>query len=615
MKRNIKNGIMIGIIILAIVGIFLTMNYAKNHTSNEIGMSGNPPSMANNNGTPPSMPENNSNSEQKNGDRMMPPLNDRQNRKDRNMPDITNGNESTNNNSNSQNTPPEMPGNGMTPPDMNSNSGASSSLSSTYYVVFGILSFIIASLVMYLIMSKMNKKSFRETFADTDKKIIDVLGVVILTGGLTFLSGVITNNYFLTNTNNMGMGGSNSSMPGNTSGSITYSANKEITSNESITSGTYTSSTADENVISASGEVKATLSNIEVTKTGDSDGGDNTSFYGTNSAILAKDGATLNIENVKVTTNATGANGVFSYGGSATTNNSNSDGTTINISDSIITTTKDNSGGIMTTGGGVMNATNLTVNTSGTSSAAIRSDRGGGTVTVNKGTYKTTGQGSPSIYSTADITVNDATLIATASEGVVIEGKNKVTLNNCELTDTNNKLNGQSTTYKNIFLYQSMSGDAASGNSEFTAKNSKITTNKGDSFYVTNTTATINLENNNIINNDSDGNFLRIQKDSWGNSGSNGGDVTLNMISQNAIGNIVVDSISTLKMVMKTNSYFEGIINGDNQVKSIELTLDSTSKIKLTGDSYVTSFTNADTTNSNIDFNGYKLYVNGKAIN
>lgn len=38
-------------------------------------------------------------------------------------------------------------------------------------------------------------------------------------------------------------------------------------------------------------------------------------------------------------------------------------------------------------------------------------------------------------------------------------------------------------------------------------------------------------------------------------------------------------------------------------------------KIKLTGDSYVTSLEDDDTTYSNIDFNGYKLYVNGVAIN
>ena len=36
----------------------------------------------------------------------------------------------------------------------------------------------------------------------------------------------------------------------------------------------------------------------------------------------------------------------------------------------------------------------------------------------------------------------------------------------------------------------------------FTASNSMITTNKGDTLYITNTTATINLTNNKIINND-----------------------------------------------------------------------------------------------------------------
>lgn len=404
------------------------------------------------------------------------------------------------------------------------------------------------------------------------------------------------------------------SQQGSSSSPTSYSSAKEITSDEEITSGKFTSSKADENAISASGNIKATLSNITVTKTGDSDGGDNTSFYGTNSAIIAKGGANLTIKNATITTDANGANGVFSYGGSATTNNSSSDGTTVNISDSTITTKKNNAGGIMTTGGGTMNAENLTINTAGTSSAAIRSDRGGGTVTVNKGTYKTTGQGSPTIYSTADITVKNATLTATASEGVVIEGKNSVTLENVDLTDTNNTLNGQSTTYKNIFLYQSMSGDAASGKAVFTSKDSTITTNKGDSFYVTNTTAEINLENNKIVNNDASGNFLRIQKDSWGKSGSNGGTVTLNLADQSATGNIVVDSISSLTMSLKNGSVFKGAINSAN-AGTVSLSLDKSSTLTLTGDTYIKSLTNADSTNSNINFNGYKLYVNGTAIN
>ena len=440
-----------------------------------------------------------------------------------------------------------------------------------------------------------------------------IITIVVLVAILSVLWILIINNTSNNNSNNSNSNSSNNNGgPGinNNSSSATYSAVKEITKDEDITSGEYKSTNSDENAISVSGEVKSTLSGITVSKAGDSDGGDNTSFYGTNSAIIAKGGANVTIKNANITTDATGANGVFSYGGSATTNNSSSDNTTINISDSTITTSKDNSGGIMTTGGGIMNATNLTITTAGTSSAAIRSDRGGGTVTVNKGTYKTTGKGSPAIYSTADITVKNATLISTSSEGAIIEGKNSITLENVELTDTNNQLNGQSTTYKNIFLYQSMSGDAAEGKAVFTSKNSTITTNKGDSFYVTNTTAEINLENNKIVNNDSTGNFLRIQKDSWGNSGSNGGTVTLNLINQEANGNIVVDSISKLTMKLSNGSTFKGAINNSNEGE-VSLTLDKSSSITLTGDTYIKSLTNADSSNSNINLNGYKLYVNG----
>lgn len=51
-------------------------------------------------------------------------------------------------------------------------------------------------------------------------------------------------------------------------------------------------------------------------------------------------------------------------------------------------------------------------------------------------------------------------------------------------------------------------------------------------------------------------------------------------------------------------------INADNTAKQITLKIDSQSKITLTGDTYVTSLEDADTTYSNINFNGHKLYVN-----
>ena len=508
---------------------------------------------------------------------------------------------------NFSNNPPEMPNNNMQMPGQNTNTASSKEIGTTYYIVFAVEALVISSLAIYLVMSNLNKRNIKETFENKDKIIIYILGTLLGTGVLTYSFGAITTNYFLNS--------SNTTEKGNGNSNIEYASKNEIKETKTVENEEYSSSEKDENALLIDGDITVDLNNITVEKTGSSDGGDNTSFYGTNSAIITKNGAKVSIKNSTITTDATGANGVFSYGGSATTNNSSNDGTTIEISDSKITTSQDNSGGIMTTGGGTMIANNLEITTGGTSSAAIRTDRGGGTVTVNKGTYKTTGKGSPSIYSTADITVNDATLIATASEGIVIEGKNKVTINNCDLTDTNNELNGQSTTYKNIFIYQSMSGDAATGEVLFNATDSKITTNKGDTFYITNTTATITLTNNEIKNNDSTGAFLRAQKDSWGNSGSNGGDVTLIMNNQKSFGDIIIDSISTLTMTMKESSYYEGTINSDNNAKSIILNLDATSSIKLTGNSYITELNNEVSNNSNIDFNGYKLYVNGTAIN
>ena len=389
---------------------------------------------------------------------------------------------------------------------------------------------------------------------------------------------------------------------GKSSGSsAAYSGASTITSSTTSSGQSYNSTTAGQNALLVSGGT-STLTSPVVTKSGSPSGSsDDYDFYGANAAVLVYNGAMLNIEGGNVTTDANYASAVFAYGTGV-----------INISDTVIRTSARNSGGLMVTGGGTLTANNLTVTTSGNSSAAIRSDRGGGTLTVNGGTYTVSGTGSPAIYSTADITVNDATLISTASEGVVVEGKNSVILNNVTLTDTNTTHNGKSTTDKNIFLYQSMSGDASVGTSSFTAADSTITTNRGDTFYITNTTASITLKNNTIVNNDGD--FLRAESAAWGSSGSNGGIVTLTLNDQDVDGDIVIDSISTLDMSLSSGSSYAGTINGDNTAKSIALTLDQTSSITLTGDSYVTSLANADSSNSNIFLNGYHLYVNGTAV-
>ena len=406
--------------------------------------------------------------------------------------------------------------------------------------------------------------------------------------------------------------------PGSSSSSsVTYAAGTEITSDTTQTGGTYASTTSDENALIVSGAT-VTVSNATVTKSGSSDGGDNCNFYGLNAAVLAKDGAVLTITGATITTDASGANGVFCYGGNGGTNGAAGDGTTVYISDSTITTTGSGSGGIMTTGGGITYATDCTITTSGASSAPIRTDRGGGEVYVDGGTYTSNGLGSPAIYSTADIEVSNATLISNLSEGVCIEGKNSITLTDCDLTANNTKTNGNATFLDTIMIYQSMSGDADSGTSAFTMTGGTLTSKSGHVFHVTNTNAVITLSGVTIVNEDAANVLLSVCDDGWSGAANI---ATLKASAQALEGTILVGDNSTLTLELTNGSTFVGCISGSitnakgstvsTEVGTVSVTLDATSTWTLTADTYVTSFSgNA----ANVISNGYTLYVNGVAL-
>ena len=402
------------------------------------------------------------------------------------------------------------------------------------------------------------------------------------------------------------------------SSDFTYTGATEITAAQETTDGIYLSDAYDENALLIDTAEAVTLNNPTVTKGGDSDGGDNCSFYGLNAAVLAKGGATVTITGGTVESDADGANGVFSYGGNGGRNGAAGDGTTVNISDTVITTTGNNAGGIMTTGGGITNAANLTVTTGGRSSAAIRTDRGGGTVSVTSGSYTTGGLGSPALYSTADITVEDALLVSTLSEGVCIEGKNTVTLKNCDLTASNTQCNGNATFLDTIMIYQSMSGDADSGTSAFTMTGGSLTSKNGHVFHVTNTHAIISLENVAISNEDSEGVLLSVCDDGWNGAENN---AELFAASQQLEGCILVGSNSKFSLTLTGGSGFAGSISGDIQnssgttvstaVGEVSVTLDDTSTWTLTADTHITSFTGSA---SQVISNGYQLYVDGIAL-
>ena len=391
------------------------------------------------------------------------------------------------------------------------------------------------------------------------------------------------------------------------SSQVTQGSSANTISEDGAYSGTaYTSTGDDENALRVDGAT-VTLDGITVDKsTGATSNTENGDFYGVNATLLATNGANVTITNAKVTSSAQNGNGVFSYGS----------GTTVNISESTITTTADNSGGIQTTGGGTTNASNLTVTTSGNSSAAIRSDRGGGTVNVDGGSYTSNGYNSPAVYSTADITVKNATLTANNSEALVIEGKNSIVLGNCSVTGNMSDTKGSSSeeNVHNVMIYQSMSGDADVGTSTFSMTGGTLTAENGDMIYVTNTHCVLTLSGVTIQNENVDGVLLRVVGNSashgWGTAGSNGAQVEFTADSQTLNGDIVVDSISTLNMTLQNGSSFTGTIsiaenaqNGTAVSDNAVVTIESGCTWTLTGNCTLTSLTN----NGTIHFNGYTI--------
>ena len=333
----------------------------------------------------------------------------------------------------------------------------------------------------------------------------------------------------------------------------TFKGTTIVTENKSIAHESMTNTTADQNAFIGKNKAVVNIENSVFDKTGNTTSDDNSNFRGQNAVVLSIDGSQINIKGSNITSNSKGSNAVFATG----------ENSVINVENTNIHTKSDSSRGLDATYKGTVNGKNLTITTEGAHSATLATDRGEGTITAEAAKLTTSGEGSPVIYSTGNIMVNNVNGIANNSEIGVVEGKNSITLTNSNVTGY--KDNG-------FMLYQSFSGDAENGIARLKA----------------------------------------AAASRWGKTGENGGHLTLRTSNQELSGNIVADSISTIALDMTNGSSFVGAVNTDNAAKEVTVKLSKGSNWILTGDSYVKSLTNEDTTGENIHLNGYKLVVAGK---
>ena len=355
------------------------------------------------------------------------------------------------------------------------------------------------------------------------------------------------------------MGGGNiggMGAPGGQSQSVdSYTAVNTYSEDTSLDGDSIESTGTDENAVLVDSGANVSIKNATITRNSeDSTGGDNSSFYGVGAAVLATDG-TASVSNSTITTDAKGGAGLFAYG----------DGT-IYAADSTITTHQDTSGGIHAAGGGTLYAWDLNVETNGESAAAIRSDRGGGTMVVDGGTYTSNGVGSPAVYCTANIAINNATLTANGSEAVCIEGLNSLHLFDCDLSGNMSDDDQNDCTW-GVIVYQSMSGDSEVGNSTFQMTGGKLSTGNGGLLYTTNTECTLTLDSVDITYAPDSEFFLRCTGNNnqrgWGQTGNNGSDCLFTAINQEMQGDVVWDSISDLDFYITDNSTLTGAIVDD----------------------------------------------------
>ena len=329
------------------------------------------------------------------------------------------------------------------------------------------------------------------------------------------------------------------------------------------------------------------INSCKITKKGD--GTDNLSDTPNNVAVLVKDNSEVNIDKLDVNTEGSFSHGIYFIKSDGNINNSN-----INTSNKFST-------GIIVDGGKVtVDKTNIETKEHDSSGLYLIT----GEVEIKNSSITTNSVDSPLLKSASKVTISDSKLNGIKSEGIVGIAGSNITLNNSSL-ETNN-ISASSSNFNSVLLYNPLDKE---DKTYFKAVDSNIKTTIGDTFVVVNSDVEITLENTKVEN--ANGIFLKTFKDEYVEDSNNV--IKINLIKEEIKGDIALDDNSKLDIYLDNSNYI-GSINPNSSSKDVNVTLTKDSKLLLTSNMYVNSLTNGDYENTNIDLNGYKLYINGEEL-
>ena len=263
----------------------------------------------------------------------------------------------------------------------------------------------------------------------------------------------------------------------------------------------------------------------------------------------------------------------------------------------------------------------MAISTAGDHCAALATDRGGGNISLTNSTLFTAGSGSPLLYSTGNVQVDNVTGTATGSQIAGMEGLNTILIKNSKLSSEVTKATASDPVANGVIIYQSTSGDAeaATGETaEFEAEDSTLSSDieEGSMFYLTNTSANVVLKNTTLDFDSEAANLLTIEgndANNWGTPGKNGADVTFTGLKQELKGDIDVDTISSLDFYLLDGSSYTGATTISENTNATESN-GSPITMNVSDDSTWTVTKDSMVSNLNVENGGKIVDTDGQTI-
>lgn len=436
----------------------------------------------------------------------------------------------------------------------------STELNQTEKTAIILLSTILTAVILYLILTKGAKTNL---FIFKENVIIYIIALILCATILSIINIGIINNINSVETEN-------SELVVNAKYHVINSEKKYI--NQTL------ESNVDSKAVLLLDSSSASVVNSIINKSGDSNSLVLSLTEGLNSALVILD-SDLKMDNTELTTDGVSAHGIFGR----------HKNTFIDINNSKILTLKDNSYGLLLRTDTDANVSNTSITTTLRESHGVYITKA--KIDIDNSNIKTLNENSYALYINGEATVIDSIITADKSDAIFIEDSGNLKVENSEISTD------KITILRNNEITSELPATLTINGGKIISKNIL--------FDIFNNKTIINLSNVKINNNEI---LLKTSKKEDTKTNLPGSSIELNANNQTLVGDIIIDSMSSLVINLKNHSKLTSSLNSDNIAKNISFNISADSILTLTKDAYIHSFINEDDNLTNIIDNGFNIY-------